>query len=331
MRQTRSGRDKDAFTLIELLVVIAIVSILVGLLLPAVQAAREAMRRTDCANRLRQMGLSLHQFHDTHDRFPEGRGGAFPRIFSAQARLLPFMEQSQLQDLVDYSSPPVTFGVGGGTTFDGSANALAAATTVSLFLCPSDPAEGIVGGVEFAGTNYVGNAGSGDVDHGSLEKNQADGVFFKGSRIGFRDLFDGSSNTVAFSERPLGPGGSMSSSGFGSQATRIIREVPGGDSPTPAACEATAPGAWNTQRGEKWILGNYGNSLYNHSLRPNSDRYDCMNMQQQKAEMAARSNHPGVVMTVFCDGSTRTTTDTIDMAIWRAVATRHGIEVVESW
>ena len=314
---------RRAFTLIELLVVIAIIAVLIALLLPAVQAAREAARRISCRNNLKQFGLALHNYHDVHGCFPQGRGAAIPGVFSAHAYLLPFVEQANLQGLVDFGSAPTTFSIGGGTVFDGSANAAAASTTLPFFLCPSDGAERIPGST-FAATNYAGNAGSGLVDVGSLDN--ADGVFFRGSRIGFRHLTDGTSHTAAFSERPLGTG----TPGPAPNPTTVDRDVialPFGTDPSAAICANASSGSMFTERGGKWILGNYGNTLYNHALPPNATTWDCMDMRQQKARMTARSSHGGGVHLLFCDGSVRFIANGIAFAAWQAIGTRAGGEV----
>jgi prepilin-type N-terminal cleavage/methylation domain-containing protein len=314
---------RRAFTLIELLVVIAIIAILIALLLPAVQAAREAARRISCRNNLKQLGLAMHNYHDVQGCFPQGRGAALPGVFSAHAYLLPFVEQGNLHDLVDFSSAPTTFSIGGGAVFDGSTNAVAAATIIPFFLCPSDATERIPGS-NFAATNYAGNAGSGLVAAGSLDN--ADGVFFRGSRIGFRDLTDGTSHTAAFSERPLGTG-SESTTPASIDADRDVLELPFGSDPTESTCADASSGTAFTERGGKWILGNYGNSLYNHALPPNALNWDCMDMRQQKARMSARSDHPGGVHLVLCDGSVRFVADGVDLVGWRALATRAGGDV----
>lgn len=319
--------NRRAFTLIELLVVLTVMAILVALLLPAVQQAREAARRLSCSNNLKQIGLALHNYHSAHGCFPQGRGGAFPGIFSAQAYLLPYLEQSSLQNLVDFSAAPTTFSIPG-TVFDGSSNLDAATTSVPVFLCPSDAGPGRVPGSEFGATNYAANAGSGTVNFGSLRK--ADGVFYRGSRTDFADIRDGATNTVAFSERLLGSGRPVTSTPPDA-ARRAMWELPGGSDTTPADCRAAATGAWYVERGAKWILGNYGNTIYNHYYPPNAADWDCMNMQQQKALATARSFHPGGVMTLLCDGSGRFVSDHIDLEIWRAAATRRGHEVIGSW
>ena len=324
LHRPRPG-SRIGFTLIELLVVIAIVAVLAGLLLPAVQRAREAARRAACGNHLRQIGLALHNAHDVRGHFPAGRGTPLPVIFSPHARLLPFLDADTLHGRVEYDAAPVTFGIGGGTVFSGSANADAARTDVAVFRCPSDAGGGRVPGVEEAATNYAGCGGSGTIGFGSLA--DADGVFFLGSAVGFEDLTDGASNTVAFGERTLGTGAAPAGTPDPIAATTLVREVPGGGDPTADACTAGGPGDWFTQRGGKWILGNYGNTLYNHALTPNAAEWDCMDQRQQKARMTARSAHPGGAQVLFCDGGVRFAADTIEPAVWHAAATRAGGEL----
>ena len=311
---------RRAFTLIELLVVIAIVALLIGLLLPAVQKVRAAAARISCGNNLKQIGLALHNHHGAQERFPPGRGLPLPAVFSAHAYLLPYLEQENLQRAIDFTVAPVSFSIAGGPTYDGSANLPAATTVVKTYLCPADPSGNRVPGSAFGATSYAANAGCGNVDFGTL--NQADGVFFLASTIGFRDLLDGSSNTVAFSERTIGPGT------VGSDRGRLILERPAGGVPNAAGC-ASASSTWNTERGAKWILGNYGNTLYNHALPPNaSTEWDCMDIRQQKGRFAARSAHTGGVMVLCCDGGVRFVADSTSLDIWQALATRAGGEVV---
>ena len=131
-------------------------------------------------------------------------------------------------------------------------------------------------------------------------------------------------HTVAFSERLIGNG---PSSAVTPTIARHVREIPGAANTTPAACDARAAGTWFAERGSKWILGNYGNTLYNHGLAPNAKQHDCMNMLQQKGQMAARSLHPGGVTSLKCDGSVAFVADGVTLSIWQALATRAGGEI----
>ncbi len=311
------------FTLIELLVAIAIIAILIALLLPAVQSARESARRLACRNHLKQFGLALHHYHDVHNRLPAGRGSPLPGVFSAHAFILPFLEQGAVETLLDYSAPPTTFTIAGGVVYDGAANLRPATTLVPVFLCPSDPGAGRVPGLEFAGTSYAVNAGSGAFEYGNMTR--ADGVFYTGSYLRLHEITDGLTQTIAASERLIGVGGSLPDA----ERKRPLQmwELPDASDPTPTVCESTVTGSWFTERGGKWILGNYGNTLYNHALRPNSNRWDCMNLTQQKGSLSARSHHPGGVAALRCDGSVTFVADQIDESIWHAVATRSGGEI----
>jgi prepilin-type N-terminal cleavage/methylation domain-containing protein/prepilin-type processing-associated H-X9-DG protein len=304
-RATHSG-----FTLIELLVVIAVIGILVALLLPAVQAAREAARRASCTNNLRQLGIAMHNYHDTNNNLPVARN-PFPLVHSALARLLPFVEQENVQKLIDFGVPVAH-----------TSNQLASQTTVKLFVCPSDGAGGRVPGSIHAGTNYVACNGSGTLAYGLIAS--GDGMFTQ-TNLGFRDLIDGLSNTAAMSESILGHG-NTSTGATPADYRREVLEVPGGSDPTPTACAAAA-GVWSGQRGAKWIDGHYGNSLYNHFYTPNPQTWDCGNGSHNKGLSTARSRHPGGVNLLIADGSVRFVPETIDLTTWRALATRNGGEV----
>ena len=289
------------FTLVELLVVIAIIGVLVSLLLPAVQSAREASRRSTCANNLKQLGLALHAFHDAQQHFPPGRGGPAPLVFSPHAFILPYVEQGGLFGELSLTTSPADLVIAG-VAYSGQANLTAATQVVPVLQCPTDPADGRVPGQTFGGTNYAACTGSGTITFGTLVA--SDGVFYTTSATRFADLLDGSSNTAAFSERMLGTGLTVTTLSSADVPYYILELGTGVDVST-NTCASLGTGDWNSLRGSKWILGNYGYTLYNHYYTPNVTDWDCMNQAQQKGLMAARSNHPQGVNLLLCDGSAR--------------------------
>ncbi len=232
MPYPRSSRaSMRGFTLIELLVVIAIIAILIALLLPAVQQAREAARRTQCKNNLKQLGLACHNYHDVHGMFPIGHsrgpwtGSANVEAWGWHVHLLPYIEQSALFDTLDvntYSLEQVIAGDNPGLPNTNSGNIaddplLALQSRISGFSCPSDPNDGIAhadrhfgGGVGIsrspAGniswrpghTNYVGNRGTRDQPQAT---NDPFGVFGYNLATRIRDVEDGTSNTLMIGER----------------------------------------------------------------------------------------------------------------------------------
>jgi prepilin-type processing-associated H-X9-DG protein/prepilin-type N-terminal cleavage/methylation domain-containing protein len=313
---------KRGITLVELLVCIAIISVLMAVLLPAVAQARAAASRLSCFNNLKQIGLALHARHDSLGALPAGRGAPAPRIFSPQAAILPYVEQDVVHLLIDFHAPPADY-TAGPIFYDGAANLRAAQSEVRLFHCPASSAQARVEGSTYGGVSYAANAGSGR-NAGALTG--ADGVFFLGSAVRLGDITDGTTSTVAFSERMLGEGIGRTSSDIG-LVRLVMREIPAAIDPSSGSCMASSAGAWNHERGAKWIVGNYGNTLYNHALTPNSKEWDCLNMTQQKARMSARSQHAGGVNVVFCDGHVRFIGDSVAPRIWQAMATRAGGEV----
>ena len=155
---------------------------------------------------------------------------------------------------------------------------------------------------------------------------RADGVFYLTSRVRFADLVDGSSHTAAFAERTLGSG-ELSATELPTDVGLYILELKNSVDVSIAGCASSGNGGWYSQRSAKWILGNYGNTLYNHFYGPNARDWDCMNLPQQKGFLSARSNHPGGVQLLCCDGSTRFIVDMIDLAVWRGLSTRAAREV----
>ena len=328
---------RRGFTLIELLVVIAIIGVLVALLLSAVQAAREAARRIQCANNLKQIGIALHNYHAAGGSFPVGF--LYPNVpvpsttsplqyrWSALAQMAPHLEQANLFNALNFDFPVGYRPTGGPSPFWPfyPANTTAMATTVASFLCPSDGAPPPMAGS--GPVNYAFCAGSGT---GGGDATGADGAFILGPAMSLANLTDGSSQTAAASEQLLGLAGPYSQTTpdpVPSPASRAMARVAAGPL-TYAAC-AGAPSGWLLNKGAGWWDGNYLNTLYNHHEPPNSARYDCITYHNPGWK-AARSLHPGGVNVLLCDGHVGFVKDSVNPSAWRALSTRSGGEVVSS-
>lgn len=321
---------RGAFTLIELLVVIAIIGTLIALLLPAVQKVREGANRMSCSNNLKQLGLALHNYEGVYHTFPPAQN-PFPLVFSPQARLLPYIEQENLQRLIDFTQPPLDFFGTGTNPNDNASPNCPSKFQVKLLLCPSDAIWPRVPGSDYGATNYVACVGSGTVASGSFF--QGDGVFWN-QPTKFAAITDGTSSTVAFSETLLG-NGSTSTGATPGDAKRERLLVPVPTSPTPATCGSGAGGGnfWSGTRSTQWINGHYGHTLYNHYYPPNAANWDCGDSygggdSSSSALTAARSNHSGGVNALFADGSVHFISNAVSLDTWRALATRAGGEVV---
>ncbi len=339
-------RSRRAFSLIELLVVIAIIGILLALLLPAVQAAREAARRMHCLNNFKQLGLGMHNYHNTWNTFPVGfmygvpagqlpgtptvpDSLAFQYRWSVLAQMAAYLEQGPLSNAINMDWPVDTgpvelLDVPPYTFFP--ANLTIRQTTVQMFLCPSDiqtapdPASGPV--------NYA--FCSGDGQHGG-DAGCANGTFDMPSARSLKQIRDGSGQTAAASEVLLGirgPAEQAATKPWPSDVRRAFARV-SGDMPNTAECK-TAPAGWRFDKGVGWYDGDYRNTLYNHYLTPNSKEHDCLGarVRHNPAWRAPRSQHPGGVNLLFCDGHSQFIKDTIDPSAWRAIATRYGREVI---
>jgi type II secretory pathway pseudopilin PulG len=305
-------KRRSAFTLIELLVLIAIIAILIALLVPAVQKVREAAARAQCTNNLKQIGLALHNFHDSRKCFPPGNSK--PNSFSVHSLLLPYFEQAPLFNQIDFTK--------GATTNTGPM-----AASIPVLNCPSEPQSTLPAG--WGGNSYAGNYGSGIV--WAQDATGSSGVFYhvigeKGARFG--DITDGTSNTAAFCERRRGDW----SNATVEPKSDLIN--PKGVNPASAdeamtVCRGAnfsdATLQWYSNFGSTWIQGNQ-NVMYTHSSPPNDPA--CAYPQNMTMTMPASSAHMGLVNLTLCDGSVRTVTNNIAIPTWRALGTRNGNETV---
>ncbi len=323
-----SGRKRGGFTLIELLVVIAVMAILMALLLPAVQAAREAARRTQCQSNLRQLGLAVQLYHDTFGTLPPAVQSPV-YSYSAQARILPFVEQQNLLATLNFD-----LGLREGPN-DGirAENQTASRASLEIFLCPSDDQNRRILMEDCAPGNYVGNAGSGVPDDGHFLAPHADGVIFGKSMLNVSRIRDGLSQTALMSEALVGDGriGSADKGNVHRQYLHLGDEYPPMIRPSTLNCDPDRPNRpWLGDRNAAWVLGRFDSSLYNHYYTPNPDRPDCMHTHA-RAWKAARSNHPGGVNLLFCDGHVSFLSDTVDRETWRGLATRRGGEILRDF
>ncbi|WP_435008403.1 DUF1559 domain-containing protein [Tundrisphaera lichenicola] len=330
-------RRRAGFTLIELLVVIAIISVLIALLLPAVQAAREAGRRAQCANNLKQIGLALHNYHATHGGFPVGflyPTGAVPAETSPQqyrwsplAQMAPYLEQANLANSLNFQFPLATRPAGGSAFWPPyPANTTAMRTRVAVFLCPSDGAPAPMD--DSGPTNYAFCSGSG-TNGGNATR--ADGLFILGPSLAIRDILDGSSQTVAASEGLLGIAGpsytQTSPTPVPSAMDRAVAHVAAGPL-TDDLCRQAGKG-WLFNKGAAWFDGNYLNTLYSHHVPPNSPDPDCITYHDPGWK-AARSRHPGGALSLFADGHAAFIKDSVNLLVWRAISTRNLGEAVSA-
>lgn len=326
---------RKAFTLVELLVVISIIAVLFGLLLPAVQAAREAASRMRCQNNLKQIGIASHHHVQSFGRFPPGVSAA-PASASILAQLLPAVEQSVLYNQFNLSENVSTH----------PSSHAARTQEVSIFVCPSDPSVGrIIDTNPPAGTpggncgrsNYLGNLGAHgwwlDAAGSAARPDNLKGTFGRDNPVGLESIGDGTSNTALFAEvkRGAAPGRDNL------DVTRVPPaqwNKPGTDAGTnpnnlapPAACDTPLLTANST--GLQYYRGSPPTDLYTHTVPPNYPRRDCMVLTEDQFHLAARSYHPGGVNVGLADGSVRFISDQIHPAVWRALGTRNGGELVE--
>ncbi len=333
----RTNRSRG-FTLIELLVVIAIIAILIALLLPAVQQAREAARRTQCKNNLKQIGLALHNYESTHLRLPAGTFNCvgIPAAFCSDAsphpHIMPYLEQTAAFNLFNFNRNINT----------DPSNLTVREQKMEVFYCPSQPGEPglVLGGGQCPGgcgtTNYVQSLGN----NANYASNN--GPF--GRRFGakFRDFTDGMSNTALFGEILLGPAGSpttvavpVGDSNYYKVATRVPFATwdasPTGDIIAVPECDNAALSAWR-YRGKQYYRGVVVTTYYSHTLPPNSVRRDCIReVGLDRGHLAARSFHEGGAHVLLGDGAVRFASENVDDKLWRAVGSKGGNEVFGEW
>ncbi|MBL8890479.1 MAG: DUF1559 domain-containing protein [Planctomycetaceae bacterium] len=280
------------FTLVELLVVIAIIGILIGLLLPAVQVAREAARRAQCANHLRQIGLALHNYESSQRKFPVG---SIERSFvSVFASVLPYVEQGNLHDRYDFSR-----------FYTDPQNAAVSQQALPVFLCPSmviprrvpEPLGHEVGGP----SSYLASEGS------NTHMTVSDGMFgvnwpshgFHNRPLGFRDILDGSSNTLAVGETTYGALDYY----WASSVPQIGGTVRYGLA--------------------RWVVG------YPRGVSMGTTRFP-LNQPSRLTLGGYSSQHPGGLNFLKMDGSTQYLAEEIDPVVLQALGTRAGREVISN-
>jgi prepilin-type N-terminal cleavage/methylation domain-containing protein len=311
------------FTLIELLVVIAIIGILISLLLPAVQAAREAARLTQCKNNIKQLVLALHNYHDINGMFPPGHletGQEDPPPGQPTAQhqigwltyLLPFIEQSATYKLVPFNQINPSQNVNKNTAFFP-----AAGTVVNTFLCPTDPMP-LVAGLSTAPANYMGNQGINCM----CQFNQCSGVFGHSTFTKLAWITDGTSNTIAVSETLRGDNNTATLAD-----NYISTSSTSANAQDVTTCQSFAPNA--SDRGLSWIGGQPQYNMFSTNRVPNDVLYDCRAPNYGCTNMAARSAHSGGgVVAGMCDGSLHFISQNIDLTTYQALGTIQGGETV---
>ncbi len=324
MRPHFSRSHPGGFTLIELLVVIAIIGVLVGLLLPSVQAAREAARRAQCVNNLKQMGLAIHNYHDAQGQFPcgyltlKGGGGVMGAPdpwcddtgpgWAWGSVILPYLEQNTLYASLNYSLP---------CWFPD--NTTGTRTTIGVFLCPSASAPNGLFNVQdqggntlatFAHSNYTANAGRPEPWAYTVDDYTgiADGPFFRNGRISISSITDGLSTTVFLGEH----------SPVLSDKTWV------GVVPNAISCATPKFAASGCDVAATMVQCHSGPNPWEVPPlihQPNS-RYGKLCQMY--------SDHPGGCNVLMGDGSVRFATSNINTYVWSSLATRAGGEVISA-
>ncbi len=328
------------FTLIELLVAIAIIAALIGILLPAVQAAREAARRMQCSNNMKQIGLAMHQYHSTYDCFPptgsvdfSGNStgtGRVPQTASIHLRLTNYLEQRAVYDAYNFLVGDVFQGVAV------AANTTVMSTSIPGYLCPSDPNPGstanLAGGYNVPVTmvNYAVNGGVNRWNFGGRTNGTAwwlGGHPDYGTVVRIASVTDGTSQTSAFGEWVKGR------SGLNAPGPNLVYAMAGYTNGGPVAdnriCQSASSPLWDF-KGEYWTLQDSGRGgPYYHVMTPNQNACSVSAaFGNVDSFIGVSSMHPGGANVLRLDGSVRFMGSGIDLSTWNAMGTRAFGEVI---
>ena len=328
-----SGRG---FTLIEVLVAVTIIGVLVGLILPAVQQAREAARRIQCTNNLKQVGLALNQYVAGHDYYPAIDAPTTTlysgHYYSPLARMLPELELAPMYHSINFSQVP-------SESSALLANRTVMESAVSLFLCPSDTLSPVSG---FGRANYRFNIGPTPwITPGVSKPRSLSGPFTTHRFHRPADFSDGLSQTVGVSERTQGDWTKLVFKRGDYLLGNIEPDERRKDDPDWAVAACAGLPASSTphesRAGESWFLSGLHFTNYNHCTTPNVASPDCSfdpfpeelhARFMHSGVFAARRAHPGGVNALLMDGSVRLVSGATDLAVWRAIGSRNGGEVV---